>query len=934
MSAVAERVIGREEELAAVREFLAAEAVAPAALLIEGEAGIGKTTLWRAGAEWARERGMRVLSGRPAEAEKKLSFATLGDLLASALDDLLPTLPPPQRRALEIALLLEEGEASAGDPRTLGVAVANGLRALSSSGRLVIAVDDVQWLDSSSASVLAFALRRLDTEPITLLLAQRLEDAAPTPLALERTLTPDRLRRLRVPPLSLGAVHRLLDERLGVLFRRPLLRRLHDLCGGNPFFALEVGRALGELEGRLDPGQPLPVPDELRRLIAQRLGRLSAATQEALAVAAALSQPTLELIAAATDDAAAARLEPALRAHVVEVDDGRVRFTHPLLASAAYASKPPAQMRAVHANLARLVPDLEERAHHLALSAEAPGEAVALALEQASRRASGRGAPGAAADLCAQARALTPPEDGEALRRRILQEAEYAMQSGDTPRARRVLEQALITSPAGRPRAELLTYLARVHFNGLDWRSSVGFLEQAAAEAGDDVPLRAQIELHLALNLDLLRTDVGATLAHARAAVRLAERLDEAATLAEALALQAKSEFLLGRRWPQALVERALALEPSMAALPADRWPRDYVAAMLAWTDDIDGALAGFAAVETAALEQGDEVALVWTLARTADLECRAGAWHEALRLIERGYEIALQAGQTANQALFLGTRALVEAHLGLTDSTRDTGERALELAEQAGAVMARRTALSALGLLALSLGEPREADAYLAPLTAETRAAGVGEPGAMRFLPDAIEALVSLGRLDEAEDLLAFLEERANATRRLSAIVASARCRALLEIARGEAAAGHDAIAKAVVHLDRVPMPFEQGRTLTVLGQVQRRVKEKAAARATLQQAIAVFEGLGAALWAARARSELARVGGRAARPGELTPTEVRVAELVAEGLSNKDVAATLFVTSKTVEGTLSRIYSKLGVHSRTELAHRLRKPDQASKV
>jgi DNA-binding CsgD family transcriptional regulator len=414
----------------------------------------------------------------------------------------------------------------------------------------------------------------------------------------------------------------------------------------------------------------------------------------------------------------------------------------------------------------------------------------------------------------------------------------------------------------------------------------------------------------------------------------LAEHLGDEALLGEALVLQAKSELLLGRGWPDRLVERALEFEPATRALPADRCLHDYLASMRGWTDDLDGAIAALEDVERVALEHGDEVSLNWALARVVELDCHAGRWTKALRDIERGSEIALEAGQRANEAIFLGLTALVEAHLGLPASARTAGEHALELAEETGAAMARRASLAGLGLLELSLGRPAEAHAYLAPLTAETRAAGVGEPGAMRFLPDAIEALIAVDRLAEAQALLDFFEERAQATERSSALAAAGRCRALLAAARGDVASALTALEHALAEHERVPMPFERARTLLALGEAQRRAKQRRAARETLQEALAVFEELGARVWNEKARAELARIGGRAPSGGELTPTERRTAELVAEGRSNKEVAAALFVTPKTVGVTLSRIYAKLGVHSRTELARWLAEENVASKL
>jgi len=227
-------IIGREEELGFLHSLLDSSGGLAAALL-EGEAGIGKSTLWLAGVETARERGLRVLSSRPAEAEQRLAHVGLGDLFEGVLDDVLPALSPPRRRALEVALLVEEaGEVA--DPRTLGVAVRSALEALCAEGRVVVAIDDVQWLDPSSASALAFALRRLDEQSILLLLARRLGEGAETP-ALERAIQADRVERLLVGPLSLGAIHQLLQAHLALKLPRPTLLRVHETSGGNPFYA-------------------------------------------------------------------------------------------------------------------------------------------------------------------------------------------------------------------------------------------------------------------------------------------------------------------------------------------------------------------------------------------------------------------------------------------------------------------------------------------------------------------------------------------------------------------------------------------------------------------------------------------------------------------------------------------------------------------------
>ena len=300
------------------------------------------------------------------------------------------------------------------------------------------------------------------------------------------------------------------------------------------------------------------------------------------------------------------------------------------------------------------------------------------------------------------------------------------------------------------------------------------------------------------------------------------------------------------------------------------------------------------------------------------------GRWQEAAQIAEEGFEAAQQTGQRGYQAFSLSVRALARASFGLETDARADAEDALALAGERAMGSARIHALWALGLLELSLGRPEETARLLAPERERLLAAGVGEPGAIRFVPDEIEALIALGRLDEAEERLGWLEERGRALDRASALAAGWRCRGLLAAATNDGEGALGAFERALTQHARAPMPFERARTLLALGAAQRRAKRKRDARATLDEAVLVFEELGAALWAEKARAELGRIGGRAASHGELTPTERRVAELVAQGRTNKEVAGALFVSARTVEFHLSHVYRKLGLRSRAELARR----------
>jgi len=354
------QIVGRGEDLASLHAFIDEVREGPSALVLEGEAGIGKSTLWRAGVEHARRRGLRVLASRPAEAERSLPHVGLGDLLQDVLDDVLPALPAPRRRALESALLLEEAGTDAVDPRALGTATLSALQVLAEDKRVLVAIDDLQWFDASSARALAFALRRLAPCDVPLLLAKRLDGAQQS--GIEQALGAESVQRLPVGPLSVGALHRFLRDRLGSPFGRQTLLRIHERSGGNPFFALELARVV---DAGADPAQPLPVPETLEELVRARISGLPGPTRKALALAAALGASSEALLRRA--GIAPEALQPAIVARVIEREDGMIRFTHPLLPSILYRDMGE-ELRIVHGRLADVVEDPLIHAHHLALS--------------------------------------------------------------------------------------------------------------------------------------------------------------------------------------------------------------------------------------------------------------------------------------------------------------------------------------------------------------------------------------------------------------------------------------------------------------------------------------------------------------------------------------------------------------------------------------
>jgi hypothetical protein len=440
-------VVGREAELERIGGFLDPGS-GGLALLLEGVAGIGKTTLWQAGIELARRQQYRVLWCRPTASETAYSFAALGDLLSPVVGDVLARLPPPQRAAIGAALALVDLDIPEVDERVVGLALLSLLRLLAVGDPVLVAVDDLQWLDPASAAVLWFAARRLQDERLKLLLSVRVERGA-APLQVERELA-DRLLRVRVGPLSSSDLHRIVVARFGRRLPRPTLLGVHHTAGGNPFYALEITRFLLEEAKPPGPGDPLPVPPTLEELLRARIARLPRAARAALEAAALLSEPTLEALEALEGTGSnLAWLDQAIGAGVVELVDDRVRFTHPLLAVAVRSTMGPGRRRRLHAVLAELELDPEERARHLALATTGPDGAVADALEQAAQHAVLRGAPASAAQLAELAAQRTPPEDREGRWRRTIEAGLRHATAGDFARARALLEPLLGELPPG-----------------------------------------------------------------------------------------------------------------------------------------------------------------------------------------------------------------------------------------------------------------------------------------------------------------------------------------------------------------------------------------------------------------------------------------------------------------------------------------------------
>lgn len=935
MPAVRSAIVGRLGELGDVRRFLADIHGGPASLVIEGSAGIGKTAIWQQALFDARADGIAVRSCRCSESDSGWAFAGLGDLLAGLADtDLAAALPAVQSEALSAALLLTEVADGAPGSRVLGVAVLGVLRELARTGPLLLAVDDIQWLDPGSRKVLSFALRRLADEPVRLiasvrtgLLADPVREAGSA-----RPTDPSRAADLGLPgerivvgPVDLAALQRILRTRLGRPPTRPTLTALHQATGGNPMMCLEMARALQRRGREPAAGEPLPVPADLRVLVTERLRGLSEGARQLLLLTAALAQPTVPVVAAAVGDPGDAErsLNEVLEAGLVELDGERVRFTHPLIASIPYAGLTPDARRRLHQRLAAAVTDPEEHARHAALAGTEPSSAVAAALDTAARRARARGSIDAAAELAELAVARTPASEPDELLRRTVDAAQCRFLLGDVARARALLGGGLAQAPPGPLRVRGLLLRATIASWEQGDATVAALCEQAMAEAGDDPLLRALCHATLA---DTSPSGAEADLFHARSAVELLGAMDAPPPdlLGSSLTSLACNGCRLGHGLAVATLERAVALQARSHPVPVGERAGIGLGMYLKVVDRFEESRSWLRTMWTCAVDEGDDSALPLTLGHLATLECWAGDYGRALEHAVEGREHAARMGLQAPMPQSAHVHAL--AHLGRLDEARALGERDLAADEALGYVAACALHLRSLGFTELSAGNPEAAAGHLLrALSISSEQIGIAEPAILRLHGDAVAALVLLGRTEEAERLTHALDLSTQANHLPWSTAVAGRCHGMLLAAAGESAAAVEVLQQALVDHQLLPMPFELARTRLLLGGVLRRAGHRRDARAELAAAHGVFVALGTPVQAEQAAVELAAVGGRPTRTSALTPVEEQVAALVAAGRTNREVARSLFLSVRTVESHLGRVYRKLGLRSRSELARQL---------
>ena len=703
MSTDGEQIVSRQAEERALAEFMDAVSHRPCALIIEGDPGIGKTTLWRDAVDRARQRGFRVLTSRAALAESVLAYTALADLLSAVDESVWADLPAPQQQGLEAALLLRRDDAEPTDPRAVAAAFVAVIERLAAQGPVMVAIDDLQWLDTSSANVVAFAARRLPNG--TAVLCTTRTEQAVSRLQLP---SPDGVRRIPMQPLTVGELHQVLMLRLGASVPRPMLLRIHEISGGNPFFAVELAREI-----RTYRITELSLPDSLSDLVSSRISHVGADAEDALLAMASLPDPTVQMVAQATGTTPNRLIEllGAAETHaVVAIDGNRVHFTHPVLAHGVYSGTPPRRRREMHRRLAELVIEPELRARHLALS-DATGEPQTIrALDTAADIARARGAPAAAAELLELAIGLGADDP---LRR--ISCATHYFAASDPGHARQLLEAVVQDLPAGPLRAVALHQLALVRVFGDSFFDAADLLERGLTETGDDLALRVLVLVTLAF----ARFNAGqlpAAVESGEEAVTDATRLGLPHLLSLALGMQAMIRFLRGDGFDVSSMQRALELEDPEAPVPSAFRPSVQNALMLACTGQFEQAHQEMGAMRQRYLDRGEENELIFIDFHTALLHIWRGDFSEAAVWSESLMERALQLGGDLPLCVSLTVRAALAAYLGRVDQARSDATEALAAGRRSSSRSLSEWPVTVLGFLDITLGNYSAALTTLQP--------------------------------------------------------------------------------------------------------------------------------------------------------------------------------------------------------------------------
>jgi DNA-binding CsgD family transcriptional regulator len=783
---------------------------------------------------------------------------------------------------------------------------------------------------------LAFALRRLRGESLSVLVTRRTADVAgpsSSDLVVDARVVVDALSGLSPSVMALGPLPdadllQLVRSQLGSLPSSSDERGIVAAAGGNPFWALELGRTL-QAAG-LSRGSDLPVPESMAILLGRKLAAQSDDARAALLVVAALSRPTWGAtrrgLAGTVADADAA-IDAAVAADLITESAGRLRPTHPLLGSAALAAESPGQRHRLHRRLAEISADPEQRARHLALATDGePDSEVAHSLEVGAASARLRGATAAASELAELAIALTPPADRAGISRRRLAAAELRFSAGDLVRCCELAESIVREGPSDSEWPSLLPLLVESTYWVRGQSAAQDLLRALLDDASVSARLRA-VALACAADVGDGRGTSRGDLA--RESITLFDGLGDTdpGALSTALVYLAEDHLDAGQGLSSDLFDRAEAAEARHQlvqphATPVLNRARSIRAYQLKLVDDLDGARTELLHALGVARGEGDDGSVPALLGHLALTECWAGNYAAALAAADEGLAATSETGGVAPASLY-AARALLGVLTG--DIEAACSLVAGQLAVSSDRAVSKKTVVyqHVLGLAALLRGDSSGALSHLEQAWTAASSLGIREPGRrQRMEGDFGQALIVAGEFSRASDIAAEQRELGARLGRPTLVGVGYRIDGLASAARGDLDSAVVALEVAVEAHRLSPLPLELPRSLLALGQVQRRMRAKVAARASLQSAVSGFAALGAASWQQVADDELRRLDG--ARTGaKLTIAEDRVATLAAAGRNNREIAAELFLSPRTVESHLATIYRKLAIRGRVDLAN-----------
>lgn len=908
------RLIGRDADLAVVERELADSGEGGAtAVSVIAAAGMGKTALLNTGAEHAGASGWQVLRCGGAEAEAALAYSAMTDLLAPVRDTIRDWLPEPQQRALHVAMLQAEPQDAVVEPHAVARALTEVFRLLSARAPLLAVIDDAQWLDAESARAVSFATRRLGDQRIVFLAGFRDQPGSGAEFASALRSLGERHSVIRLEPLTPGQIEQLLHaHRLSL--PRASLRHVQTTAGGHPLYALELARHIAD-EGSGG------VPASLAGLLERRLRRLPSDALDVIAAAAQTAAPTRALIRSALDEDARvvdAAVDAAIDAQIVVETNGVVRFAHPLLAEAATATSTLARRREVHARLASVVTDVEQRARHLALAHTAPDELVAALIEEGARHARARAAPEIAAELIAAALRLTPDDETDARRRRRVDGAYHNAAAGRPGLGAEFLTAALADEPDGEGRVDLEWRAAMMQFLAGDVATCVALLEHARARTADPA-----VRNHLSTRLASMCCWVSDFPRAAEVAATIDIDQLSGNYRCNAAATVCVANFCVGRAAdvdPWQVVAEFDRLRPQP---PAHEHPIARLMHMITVSGGAEDVVRSTLPVLARATDEADDLGVAWLAAALAHAQLRTGRWDAAAQAAHTSLHAARRAGSAPALVYGLSAGATVAAQRGDADLAAEFAAELIALGSPQPLLSCVGAGHSVLGFLAMTRGDVALARAeYLRAHQLLDRE--IPDQPAMPplrwYLVDALIDTAEVADLAEAERRIVGLDALPD-NPLAAAVAASGRGR--IAALRGDRDAADAAFDEALAAHERLGWPFERAVTQYRKGCALRDQRRRRLARAALDDAAEVFGALGALTWAARAREALAGISGRApSAPEALTRTEQEVARLAARGLTNQQIADRLFVSPKTVATHLGHVYGKLKVRSRTELA------------